>query len=231
MLPRAPYRWPRHLRSPRSRRTDPCGRAAPRWPIAERRTTMTERQPARRRWSLHRIRLAAWGSVATAFVGLVGVLGVAPKPAAAKAASAETPQPRSRHAVTHPAKSKPVVHRTVKVKPHHTAPVTVVEPAPAEDGGGSSTILSGGSSSSTTMPNGGGDSTDGGGSTTGGDSSGGGSTGGGSTGGGDSTGGGGGSTPDPKPASNPTPDPPAPPAPTSPPPPPPPPPPPTTGGS
>jgi hypothetical protein len=90
---------------------------------------MTERTHARSRWSLGRIRLAAWGSVATAFVGLVGILGIAPKPATAEANAAAAGAQR-RPATTQRTAGEPTVRRIVKVTPHHTAPVKVVDPAP-----------------------------------------------------------------------------------------------------
>lgn len=94
---------------------------------------MTERAPARRRWSLRRIRLAAWGSVATAFVGLVGVLGVLPKPASAEGANASAERTQARPAATRSTAAKPFVRRTIEVKPHRSVPVKVVEPPPPAD--------------------------------------------------------------------------------------------------
>jgi hypothetical protein len=204
-------------RSPRTR-----NRALPerRLPIARRRggpatadrATMTDRRPSRRRWSLRRIRLAAWGSVATAFISLVGVLGLTPKPASAEASALRTERANARPGATHHS-STPIVRHTVEVKPHRSVPVKVVHPSPSPSTAGTTT---------TTEPNGG-SSSGGGGSTT-------------PSGGGSTEGGGSDPAPDPAPASDPSPAPtpaptPAPaPAPTTPPPPPPPPPP-HTGGS
>ena len=61
---------------------------------------MTESRPAKRaRWSRGQIRLLAWVSGSAAFLTVAGIVGVSPKPAAAK--------------VVAPARSRPVVQRVI----------------------------------------------------------------------------------------------------------------------
>jgi len=68
---------------------------------------MGERTPSRRRWPIRTVRVVAWGSTAAAFLGVLGALGFAPKPATA----GTPPRAGEQHGV-----KRRAVHRTVVVR-------------------------------------------------------------------------------------------------------------------
>ncbi|MGZ5214071.1 MAG: hypothetical protein ACXWYT_11565 [Actinomycetota bacterium] len=88
---------------------------------------MTDRErPKKQRWSKRAVRATAWTAAATAFISALGVLGAAPKPAAADQAATRAPR-------------KIIVRRIIKkvviVSQAKPAPVHVVYTG----GGGTST--------------------------------------------------------------------------------------------
>ena len=73
---------------------------------------MGERMPSRRRWPIRTVRVVAWGSTAAAFLGVLGALGFAPKPATA----GTPPRPGEHHAVKRRAVRRTVVVRREAVR-------------------------------------------------------------------------------------------------------------------
>lgn len=99
---------------------------------------MTEHAPTKRpkRWAKGRVRALAWGTGAATFLAGIGVLGVAPKPAASAAPGGRL-APRRQVIVRH------ITRRVVIVEPATSAPVTYV-PAPTTQvgsTGGSSGVV------------------------------------------------------------------------------------------
>jgi hypothetical protein len=86
--------------------------------------TMTERTASKRpkRWAKGRVRALAWVTGAATFLAGLGVVGIAPKPAAS-AAQGDHRAPRRQMIVRH------ITRRIVIVEPATSAPVTYV-PAP-----------------------------------------------------------------------------------------------------
>ena len=76
---------------------------------------MGERTSSRRRWPIRTVRVVAWGSIGAAFLGVLGALGFAPKPATA----VTPPRAGEQHAV-----KRRAVHRTVVVRAAVRSPVT-----------------------------------------------------------------------------------------------------------